>query len=155
MTKMAVIPIYGKNNKNKSLCPVTYLLTLRCAIVTRGLLVFTFTSFSVSVGTGCILVNCRPDTCDGHWCTRCKDGYYLDTTKVAVDGRHYCNKCPESCSSCDGYDDCSGCNAGRYGNLCQSSCFGCKDDICDKDSGSCINGCTDGYYRVTDGTCST
>ena len=96
--------------------------------------VFTFTKFSVSVGTGCILVNCRPDTCDGNWCTRCKDGYYLDTTRVAVDGRHYCSICPASCSSCDGYDDCSGCNAGRYGNLCLFSCSGCKDNICDKDS---------------------
>ena len=101
----------------------------------------------------CILINCRPTECHGNNCTRCKDGYYLDTSLVSW--RHYCHGCPLSCSRCDGYEDCSQCKTGHYGNQCRLKCTdGCKDNICDKDSGSCLNGCIDGYYQETDGSCS-
>ena len=112
-------------------------------MVRSTLMYFPFLSFSVPVVTRCVIYHCRSDTCDGNWCTRCKDGYYLDKTLSAT--RHYCHGCPAPCSSCDGSEDCSGCNTGRYGYRCQSYCSGvCKDNICDKDSGYCINGCTDG-----------
>ena len=101
----------------------------------------------------CIVTECRPTECHGNNCTRCNDGFYLDTTLEYT--RHYCKTCPSTCASCDGYEDCSQCNSGHYGYRCQLNCTdGCKDNICDKDSSSCTNGCVDGYYHETDGSCS-
>lgn len=38
---------------------------------------------------------------------------------------------------------------GRYGTICQSYCpLGCKNIICDKDSGSCIDGCRREFYAI-------
>ena len=100
----------------------------------------------------CNLQFCQPNECDGYDCTRCKVGYYLDTTSDST--RHWCNPCPSTCASCDGYEDCSKCNTGHFGYRCKLNCAdGCKDNICDKNSSSCMNGCSDGFYQETDGTC--
>ena len=110
-------------------------------------------SFSGTVESACYVAICLQSECGGLFCYRCKDGYYLP--KQFEISHEYCKVCPSSCASCNGYKDCPKCNTGHYGYLCRSNCTElCKDSICDKELGSCTNGCIDGFYQKPDNTCS-
>ena len=86
---------------------------------------------------GCKNIQCDKDT--GKCIGGCRNGYYPDGDD--------CIECPERCITCSDSEHCSLCNPGYYGDYCQMDCGeGCKEQMCDRDTGYCIQGCTEGYY---------
>ena len=86
---------------------------------------------------GCVDILCDKDT--GQCLDGCRHGYYLS----GVD----CTDCPEHCTRCYDSNRCTGCIAGYYGTNCQSSCpSSCQNQVCEKTTGLCLEGCIDGYF---------
>ena len=92
----------------------------------------------------CLDILCDKDS--GKCTSGCRHGYY----RIGGD----CQPCPEHCNRCTDNSECTSCNDGYYGTLCQSNCpHNCKNQKCDKLLGHCMDGCTGGYFL--DGlTCS-
>ena len=90
---------------------------------------------------GCKNILCNKDA--GNCVDGCRRGFY----PVGEN----CNQCPVSCSACLDSSHCSSCKTGFFGSRCQWTCpQGCKNHVCDKDSGKCLTGCTEGYYYIED-----
>ena len=86
---------------------------------------------------GCIDILCDKDT--GKCLEGCRHGYYISGEE--------CRRCPEHCTRCLDSNHCTSCVSGYYGTDCQGVCqSSCQNQLCDKDSGSCIEGCIDGYF---------
>ncbi|XP_021350115.1 cell death abnormality protein 1-like [Mizuhopecten yessoensis] len=117
--------------------------------------------------------NCKGDICNqtSGLCTECAVGFYggfcsqlcpikcknilcnLDNgqCKECVAGLYgtECNQsCPVNCQDtlCHiSSGECKVCEAGFYGSQCLKSCGSCQGVSCDKDTGDCATGCTDGW----------
>lgn len=86
----------------------------------------------------CIDIVCEIDS--GNCLLGCRHGYYLSGET--------CAECPENCVRCFNTSHCSECAVGYFGTYCQSSCSqGCKNNLCAKDTGTCIDGCEPGYFN--------
>ena len=85
-------------------------------------------------------VNCRPKSaCDqrGGTCNQgCQKGFH---------GSYCNNTCGNQCTDCHQYRGCTRCKSGYYGGQCEQTCTNCKDGDCNKNDGSCRQGCKDGY----------
>ena len=86
---------------------------------------------------GCLDIAC--DKATGRCLQGCRHGYYLSGSD--------CNECPEHCARCSDSDYCTTCYSGYYGNDCTASCSSrCQNRLCDKQLGTCTDGCVDGYF---------
>ena len=57
-------------------------------------------------------------------------------------------RCPEHCSKCENEHHCTTCQPGYFGSFCQYHCpESCADQLCNKQSGFCSDGCKDGYFE--------
>ena len=87
-------------------------------------------------------LGCKDIACDkiSGKCTKgCRPGYYLD--------QYDCTECPDQCTKCLNSSYCSQCKPGHYGLMCEKPCpEGCKENICEMDTGNCSVGCADGYH---------
>lgn len=81
----------------------------------------------------------------------CSDGYYLTAYK--------CEACEANCKECSDDTTCTTCNDGYFINAgscsrCYPNCKTCSDSNPPPARGSCLaDGCADGFYAHTDGTC--
>ncbi|XP_021349703.1 cell death abnormality protein 1-like isoform X2 [Mizuhopecten yessoensis] len=87
------------------------------------------------------LINCKNNVCmkDDGQCTECEAGFY---------GSECNESCPDNCQDALCYrssGECEVCVAGFHGSQCLKSCGDCQGLSCDKDSGDCATGCTDGW----------
>ena len=88
---------------------------------------------------GCIDISCEKTS--GMCVQGCIHGYYLSGDE--------CNKCPNGCKRCINDTYCTECESGYMGSYCQSYCsISCKRNLCEKDSGICLEGCSEGFYAV-------
>ncbi|XP_060558068.1 protein draper-like isoform X2 [Ruditapes philippinarum] len=95
---------------------------------------------------------CKNNTCSisSGECS-CKSANFINGTCQNCSGNKYgdeCNKtCPGNCSTCISDAECTLClNSMFYGSHCQNSCsIGCKEGMCDKDDGHCIDVCKSGF----------
>ena len=56
-------------------------------------------------------------------------------------------ECHERCITCSDESHCNLCTPGSYGSFCQRNCpQGCNDEVCHKETGHCIKGCSKGYF---------
>jgi hypothetical protein len=66
------------------------------------------------------------------------NGHYSSENKT-------CIKCPESCTTCSSSSYCFACKSGYKGDFCEIACSNCKEGTsCDKNTGYCLESCTDG-----------
>ena len=87
---------------------------------------------------GCIDILCEKDS--GKCTLGCRHGYYLSHDD--------CMRCPEHCSKCENEHHCNTCQPGYFGSFCQYHCpESCADQLCNKQSGFCSDGCKDGYFE--------
>ena len=101
-------------------------------------------------GTACEnnCLSCDGDGCQQEInCTRgCQDDYYVQI----VGDQYECIQCPEGCSICTNSSICSMCKAGYWGSNCNERCNpNCKEQVCTRDNGYCVEGCEKGYYGNT------
>lgn len=100
---------------------------------------------------------------DGVCSAGCQDGYigkYCNTScTVGFFGRHCSSVCSPHCKTCQNTDGYCSCWAGYTGYRCTTACFQsygencryscskhCYNKNCDRFNGSCLVGCTDGFY---------
>ncbi|XP_053385676.1 protein draper-like [Mercenaria mercenaria] len=107
--------------------------------MTRGLrtIVLLLTLFTDAVLTECS-VGCT--SCSGSTCLKCESSYFLPV--------NVCIPCPEDCTSCNEFSNCTSCKPGKWGsvNQCQFTCVDkCYNRECEYDTGYCIQ-CKSGLY---------
>ncbi|XP_062589901.1 multiple epidermal growth factor-like domains protein 10 isoform X3 [Saccostrea cucullata] len=73
-------------------------------------------------------------------CSRCDDGYFLDT-------ENKCQSCSSNCLSCESELKCTRCKPTFTGNLCEECSKYCIDHLCYMD-GICASGCKNRKYGV-------
>ncbi|XP_021350114.1 uncharacterized protein LOC110448269 [Mizuhopecten yessoensis] len=121
--------------------------------------------------------HCRDPLCDRSSgdCSVCEPGYYGDTCTTTCPSNckgTICNQSSGLCTECVAglYDtecnqscpvncqdtlchrssgECEVCAAGFYGSQCLKSCGKCRGVSCDKSTGDCATGCTDGWTGNT------
>ena len=81
----------------------------------------------------------------GFICDQCNEGYFKSSTT--------CQQCPSLCYSCASASNCYSCKPGYYGADCSSACIGCNNEKCEKGTGTCIDGCQDGFFQLSPGPC--
>eukprot|EP00105_Crassostrea_gigas_P026577 XP_011447580.2 PREDICTED: multiple epidermal growth factor-like domains protein 10 isoform X1 [Crassostrea gigas] len=115
--------------------------------------------------TGFCTIGCQPnwygDTCDRQCpsmcvtscdrslgCTNCQIGYNGPNCNPC-DGNTYGKNCSLTCQNCENCNNVNGCREcwnGFYGDLCNLECPNqCRNYICSRQSGDCVDGCKDGY----------
>lgn len=92
------------------------------------------------------------DYFEGLNCSFCIDGYYKYNET--------CINCPENCDKevqlpCNKETgNCNKCKNGYYNDKCDLECDNkCKDKICIKDNGKCVD-CIENYYKDINGNCT-
>ena len=92
---------------------------------------------------GCLDMVC--DKTIGVCLKGCRHGYYLSGED--------CTQCPDQCTRCTDSNQCTLCISGYYGRNCQDVCASsCRNLHCEKELGTCLEGCVEGYF-LDDNTC--
>ena len=88
--------------------------------------------------------NCKAGSCHiTSGCLNCVEGYYMDYNTDLLG--NLCSACPGTCTRCRNANECTECQTGYWGSVCENNCDICEYDFCSQQRG-CYHGCKDGYY---------